>query len=85
MYFLILLYLYEKDKRLISGKFIQKFVNENLMLYELEEMYIAQHVENLEKKAKELEIPKEFCGISEYKIIFKIMGRFQLYEEEAIV
>jgi len=34
---------------------------------------------------EEIEIPGKFVGIKEYKVLFKIMGRMQLHEEEGIV
>jgi len=80
-----LLYLYESDKRYFKlNVMLVSFFNKDSLFF-CEELFFYYYKGHIIEKAKEIKIPEKFCGMKEYKLIFKIMGRIQLHEEECIV
>jgi hypothetical protein len=94
MYIEIILYYYKLDKRFFT-KDIRKqndilfsILLGDTKYYYFEETFfylLKSHIHYIKKDAQELEIPTKFCGMKDYKLMFKIMGRMQLFEEEGIV
>ena len=74
-----------KDKRFMNEIILFSYILSQWIHYYTDADYMYYYKDRLVEKRKEIEIPKEFCSIKEYRMIFKIMGRIQLYEEEGIV
>jgi hypothetical protein len=53
-------------------------------VYYSEEWYFFENIDMLNLKRVDSLIPTKFCGLTNYKKMFKIMGRIMLYEEEAV-
>lgn len=85
IYKLITLYYFLEDKRYCDENVLFEYLLSRWIYYYADADYMHYNKERIYEKRKEIEIPEEFSGIKEYKMMFRIMGRIQLYEEESMV
>jgi hypothetical protein len=80
-----LIYISKLDKRYFKEIDLFKFFFTYSLKFYLEEISSYAFKKNMIENKKNIKIPEKFIGIKNYKLIFKIMGRIQLYEEECVV
>ena len=80
-----LMYIYMHDKRYFKINMMLVSLFNRHSLFCCEELFFHYYKWYMIENVKEKEIPTEFYSLKDYKIIFKIMGRIQINEEEAIV
>lgn len=81
---ILVLYINKLDKRLIPTHIMLSHFFDNSLNYYAEEAYLYDNMENLNNNRTELPISDNFCGLSNYKKMFKIMSRLTRYQEETL-